>query len=198
MISSRVEDKPSPAHAFTGIVRGWNKDQKGRLAILRRNAGEPLKDARGITWIYDLLNNFQRGYGDETLFLTATLLALDRPYLNGNQPKEGSFGQTMSVLKSQMGPSGESLERRFAILLDADFEPRDGTGELPFRLRQAIKLVVSKGVGIDWPRLLNDLSRWNDEKKSIQKQWAKDFYTTFAAEETTGTPAMTQGETDAV
>ena len=43
--------RPSPAQAFTGIVRGWHTDQKGRLALLRRNAGEPLAEARGITWM---------------------------------------------------------------------------------------------------------------------------------------------------
>lgn len=198
MTSSILEERPSPAHAFTNLVRGWNQDQKGRLALLRRNAGEPLKDARGITWMYDLLNDFQRDYGDETLFLTATLLALDRPYLNGAQPRPGSFGQTMSVLKSQAGANVESLERRFAILLDADFEPSDGSGELPFRLRQTVKLVVSKGVSIDWPRLLNDLRQWNNDRKTIQKQWAKDFYTTFAADTTEPTLEITQGETDAV
>ena len=74
------ERKASPAHAFVGIVRGWNETQKGRLAVLRRNAGEPLREARGVTWIYDLMNDFERIYGDETLFLTATLIALDRPF----------------------------------------------------------------------------------------------------------------------
>jgi len=28
MTSSTSEAKSSPAHAFTGIVRGWNKDQR--------------------------------------------------------------------------------------------------------------------------------------------------------------------------
>lgn len=200
MTSSTSEAKSSPAHAFTGIVRGWNKDQKGRLAVLRRNAGEPLKEARGITWMYDLLNDFERGYGDETLFLIATLIALDRPYLNGTQPRAGSFGQTLALLKSQPGANAESLERRFAILLDADFDPQDGAGELPFRLRQTVKLVVSKGGGTDWPRLLNDLRQWNDDRKPIQKRWAKDFYTPFAADAAPAaeTQTTTEGETDAV
>ncbi len=169
-------DKPSPAQTFTVLVRGWNAEHKGRLATLRRNAGEPLAQARGVTWMYDLLNDFERGYGDETLFLTATLLALDRPYLNGAAPFAGSFGRTLAVLKNQPGVNGNSLERRFAILLDADFDRHAGTGELPFRLRQTVKLIVSKAVGIDWPRLLEDLSRWNDPNKAVQKRWAKDFY----------------------
>lgn len=181
--------RPSPAQSFAGVVRGWHTDQKGRLAILRRNAGEPLAAARGITWIYVLLNDFGRGvdglgrgYDDEMLFLTATLLAFDRKYLEGRPkpPLKGSFGRTMAALRGQPGANAESIERRFAILLDADFDPRTGEGELPFRLRQTVKLVLSKNVGIDWPRLLNDLSAWNSADKPVQKKWAKEFYAPYA------------------
>ena len=192
-----TEDRYQAERAFTEAVRAWNVDQKGRLAILRRNAGEPIAGARAVSWIFSLLNRFER-LGDEALFLTATLLAFDRPYLEGKGAFTGSFGRTMAVLKAQPGASEESLERRFAILLDADFDPREGTGELPFRLRQTVKLVLSKEGRIDWPRLLSDLRQWNHPDKYVQKHWAKDFYTTFAAEETAGTPATTQGETDAV
>ena len=191
------EDRYQAERAFTEAVRAWQTDQKGRLAILRRNAGEPIAGAHGVSWIYSLLNRFER-LGDEPLFLTATLLAFDRPYLEGRGSFTGSFGRTMAVLKAQPGASEESLERRFAILLDADFDPRGGTGELPFRLRQTVKLVLSKEGCIDWPRLLSDLRQWNHADKYVQKRWAKDFYTTFAAEETAATPAPTQGETNAV
>jgi len=182
-------NRPSPAQSFAGVVRGWHTDQKGRLAMLRRNAGEPLAEARGITWMYVLLNDFGRGldgqgrgYDDETLFLTATLLAFDRKYLEGRPkpPQAGSFGRTMAALKSQPGANAESIERRFAILLDADYDPHTGEGELPFRLRQTVKLVLSKDVGIDWPQLLMHLSRWNDADKWVQKKWAKEFYAPYA------------------
>lgn len=193
-MTQAAENRPSPAHAFIGIVRGWDKDQKGRLAALRRNAGEPLKDARGVTWMYDILTDFERGYGDETLFLTATLLALDRPYLKNGRTFTGSLGRTMSILKNVPGANAESLERRLAILLDADFDPKTGEGELPFRLRQTVKLIVSKEGSIDWAKLLNDLRRWNDPGKAVQKQWAKDFYTAYTE---TQFKTETQGETNA-
>lgn len=193
-MTEAAENRPSPAHAFIGIVRGWDKDQKGKLAILRRNAGEPLKDARGVTWMYDLLNDFRNGYGDETLFLTATLLALDRPYLKNGRTITGSLGCTMNILKSAPGANVESLERRLAILLDADFDPQTGEGELPFRLRQTVKLIASKEVGINWAKLLNDLRRWNDPDKVVQKHWAKDFYASFVDKDT---QIAAQGEIDA-
>ena len=104
-MTQTAEIKSSSARVFTDIVRGWQADQKGRLAVLRRNAGEPLAQARGVTWIYDLLNRFGNLYGDETLFLTATLLAFDRPFLENKPypPQTGSFGRTMAALKNQAG-----------------------------------------------------------------------------------------------
>ena len=199
------EARLAPARAFTGIIRGWHSDQKGRLATLRRSAGEPIAQARGVTWMYALLNDFGRGldgqgrgYDDESLFLTATLLAFDRPFLEGLSypPLTGSFGRTMAALRNQPGANADSIERRFAILLDADFDPETGEGELPFRLRQTVKLVISKSAGIDWPQLLFDLRRWNDANKPVQKRWAKEFYALPApAQETTQEP--TQGDPNA-
>lgn len=196
-----TDDRYQSERAFTEAVRGWYRDEKGRLAVLRRNAGEPLAEARGISWIYGLLNRFER-LGDEPMFLTATLLAFDRHFLQDSGAFKGSFGRTMAALKSQPGASEESLERRFAILLDADFDPREGAGELPFRLRQTVKLVLSKDGRVDWPRLLADLRQWNHPDKYVQKRWAKDFYTPFIADSTElttdETQATTQGETNAV
>lgn len=195
-MTSEVEQKDysKAEREFTNAVRDWHKDQKGRLATLRRSAGEPLSGARGVfPWIFALLNRFPY-MGDEPMFLTATLLAFDRPFLEGRGGFDGSFGKTMSVLKAQGSASEESLERRFAILLDADFDPSTGTGELPFRLRQTVKLVISKEGRIDWPRLLRDLRRWNLPDKPVQKRWAKDFYSTFQDEDTT----TTQGDPNAV
>ncbi len=198
-MTSMVETKSSPAQAFVSIVRGWDETQKGRLAVLRRNAGEPLKDARGVTWVYDLLNDFGRIYGDEILFLTATLISLDRPFLKKERSFTGSLGHTMARMKAVPGANVESLERRFAILLDADYDPRTGEGELPFRLRQTVKLIVSSGGGIDWPQLLSDLRFWNDPDKRVQKRWAKDFYAPALKNEDAQTEEQTetQGDTDA-
>ena len=193
------EVKASPADAFVGIVRGWDETQKGRLAVLRRNAGEPLTEARGVTWMYDLLNRFGGVYGDETLFLTATLIALDRPFLKKERSFTGSLGRTLAVMKAAPGANVESLERRFAILLDADYDARTGEGELPFRLRQTVKLIVSSGAGIDWPQLLSDLRGWNDPNKTVQKRWAKHFYAPALKTEDAQLieQTETQGDTDA-
>lgn len=172
-------DKLASARAFVDAVREWHETDKGRLATLRRCAGDTIAEAldqgRRIAWFFQLLNRFGGMYGEENVFLVATLLAFDRHTMQGGAPFNGSFGATMEMLKSRPDASDASIERRFAILLDADLDPCSG-GELPFRLRQTVKLVLSKNVGIDWPQLLSDLRSWSHPDKYIQKQWARDFY----------------------
>jgi CRISPR type I-E-associated protein CasB/Cse2 len=77
--------------------------------------------------------------------------------------------------------------RRFHILLDSKFDRicdplnesaarQDGGGELAFRLRQMVKVLASKEIGVDWAQLLVDLPQWSHPEKRIQKAWARSFF----------------------
>jgi CRISPR system Cascade subunit CasB len=70
----------------------------------------------------------------------------------------------------------QQRERRFIDLLDTDAD------ELPYKLRQAITLIV--GVGLDWVRLIWDLVRWSNEDRPVQKDWARGFWSAPEAETT--------------
>ena len=197
-----TEDRLKRQRDFTDAVRGWYEDDKSRLAILRRCAGGTLTQAiaegQRVTWMYRLFTQFPE-FQEESLLLTATLLAFDRGYLEGSTPPAGSLGRTMSRLKGLPGVSEQSVERRFAILLDADYDGLTGAGELPYRLRQTVKYVLSKKEQIDWPQLLEDVRWWNGPQKRVQKCWAKDFYAPALKTEETQTEedTKTQGDTDA-
>ncbi len=175
-----TDERKDPARDFVDAVRQWHETDKGRLAALRRCAGDTIAGAldggRGIAWFFGLLDRFGRTFGDENAFLVATLLAFDRRTLDGGLAAVGSFGRTMAALKAKPDTSDDGIDRRFGILLDADFDPRSGGGELPFRLRQTVKLALSKEVRVDWAALLWDLNCWNDPDKPVQKRWARDYY----------------------
>jgi len=175
------EERLKSERDYADTVRGWYADDKkrSRLAILRRCAGgtvtQAIAEGQNIIWMYSLFNRFAY-IQEESLFLTATLMAFDRRYLEGASSPKGSFGRTMAQLKEQAGASEQSVERRFAILLNADFDPQSGVGELPYRLRQTVRYVFSKEGRINWPQLLADLRWWNDPRKFVQKRWAREFY----------------------
>lgn len=73
--------------------------------------------------------------------------------------------------REQLMTGGSSTERRFIALLDADPE------QLPHRLRPMVALL--KDETIDFDALLTDLLWWQDERKSRQNNWARQFYRTL-------------------
>lgn len=64
----------------------------------------------------------------------------------------------------------DSIEKRFTTLLDADMD------ELGWRLRSAVQLVSSEGIALDWPKLLDDLLKWQYRKRPVQIRWARHFW----------------------
>lgn len=74
----------------------------------------------------------------------------------------------------------KSIEQRFIALLDADEE------QLPYRLRQMVRLLKSEEIPIYWAELLRDLLAWNLDRKPVQQRWARAFYRTIAKEEEGG------------
>jgi len=74
-----------------------------------------------------------------------------------------------------------NVERRFAVLLDS--HPDD----LPKRLRQAVSMLRSKDIAINWVQLLNDLLYWNTENRNVQRRWARHFWAPRGAGETPAT-----------
>lgn len=86
-----------------------------------------------------------------------------------------NLGATLGTLwrsrEASLKGSGQSIERRFTSLLDAD------EGQLSHRLRQMVTLLLSEGAArIDWAELLNDLTYWNSRERYVQRRWARAFY----------------------
>lgn len=173
------DEELADARHFIARLKELQKTDHGRMAAMRRNAGDTLT-GRGTAWFYSLLPRNRKRYR-EVYFLVATLFDFNR--IEG---VAGDFGTTMIRLATAMQKSAKEF-RRFHILLDAEFdtvydrddpnEPwSEGGGELAYRLRQMVKLTASKGVGIDWAELLVDLCHWSHPNRSIQKKWARTFF----------------------
>jgi len=145
----------------------------GQLAMLRRGCGERDPIEGRCPWVVGLI------YGvasEPAAFLVASLLAQYKTETirNGRHRMEGNFGLTWK--SAIAGNDSESIKRRFHILLDADYNPDTGDGDLPYRLRQMVRYAASKGIGIDWPALLKHIRGWNSPTKWVQKEWANKFF----------------------
>ncbi|MHB9025930.1 MAG: type I-E CRISPR-associated protein Cse2/CasB [Armatimonadota bacterium] len=145
----------------------------GELAALRRGCGERDPVEGRCPWLVGLI------YGvasEATVFLVASLLAQYRTtdIKAGGHSLDGNFGETWK--RAIAGTDSESIKRRFHILLDAEYDPQTGDGDLPYRLRQMVRYAAGKGVGIDWPLLLEHIRGWNSPAKWVQKEWARSFF----------------------
>ena len=173
------EHRREDARAFIALLKNPQVVDKGQLSALKRNVGEVLP-GRGVAWFPHLLRSGAARRYPELFFLVATLYDLNRA-----APVPGDLGKALRKLDDLSG--GNGVGRRFHLLLDADFdwiaEPDDpdarvqpGGGEMPFRLRQMIKLCASRGVGVDWVELIVDLCDWTRPDKRVQKKWARSFF----------------------
>lgn len=162
------------------FVERVEKLDPGELAALRRGCGARDPVEGRCPW---LVGEIWGAAKEPAAFLVASLLAqystakiragAHRLKIGGNNA-EGNFGVTWKQAIS--GTDSDSIKRRFHILLDSEYDPDTGDGDLPYRLRQMVRYAASKGVGVDWAQLLLDLKFWNRFEKRTQKQWARSFF----------------------
>lgn len=145
----------------------------GELAQLRRGCGERDPVEGRCPWLTSLVYGVS---SEATAFLVASLLAQYKTsdIRTGRHRFNGNLGQTWKRAIADV--NSESIKRRFHILLDADYDPVTGDGDLPYRLRQMVRYTAQKGVGIDWPTLLRHIRGWNLPTKWVQKDLARGFF----------------------
>jgi len=150
------------------LERLRDRQDRAALSALRRGlSGDPAGQSRMHPHVVPFLpKNWQR---QEDYYLVASLFAL--------HPTPGGQGTLGSVLAQVQRASGSgSTENRVVALLESHRE------DVPQHLRHAVDLARSKGVAIDWRRLLKDLAGWDHPDQYVQRAWARDFWTPFAEE----------------
>lgn len=155
-----------------------------RLAQLRRGLGKPAgSSAETLPVLYPLLPQTIHPADEWRWFLVATLFAFHVRH----DPDAGNLGDSFAKLdldnearnstdKDKPNKTLSPVERRFVSLLRADAD------SLHVPLRQAVSLLKSKEISVNWLRLLSDLRWWNDPKCGVQRQWARSFWRQFYQE----------------
>ncbi len=196
-------------------------------ATLRRSQGTTLGEARASLWFRQLLTQLRKsvlegvkgGPSDELIFLVSTFLADDSKTLeyvkthdalptvlsnlgaaldNVEQLQDAEARDKKLSFKPDPSRRESRFERRLRLLLDAELT-YDAQGELPFRLRQCVRLVHSLRDGhirIAWGGLLHDLSRWNLDNGPTRREWAQAFYGDPRAKTQTQPDEQTEPATD--
>jgi CRISPR system Cascade subunit CasB len=147
------------------LTKPENRNGRAALAALRRGLGRRPGEAPEVYPYLVPWTSRMRGWEEEVFYLVASLFASHPMSWHGEGA--GSFGASMGRVKDS---EGDSTERRFVALLSSRRE------DLPEHLRHAISLCAAREVPVTWDRLLRDLRRWDEGRRSVQLNWAREFW----------------------
>lgn len=159
------------ADDFVNYLQTLKNRDRGALATLRHSlAFAPGSYPKAFPYVERFVGNeiHERDARRLALYTAAGL------YARHPEQHEQSFATALGELMRRRD-SG-SIEQRFIALLSADPE------NVADYLRQAASLLAAEGIGLDYSRLLNDLSRWMNsssdpaERDRLRQRWARDFY----------------------
>jgi len=162
-VTTRSTEQP---HPFITHLEGL-QDDRGALAALRRGLGRPAGHAPTMfPYVVPFVPPKASEWQEEAYYLIAALF--------GFYPvstRIGNMGSHFAQLRRQKN-DGQAVERRFIALLAA--HPDD----LNIHLRQAVGLLRSGEVPVNWSQLLRDTLSWNnpDWRADVHRRWATAFW----------------------
>lgn len=140
----------------------------GAMAALRHSLTfEPGTYPRAFPYVERFVGADRHAHDARRLALYAVAGLFARHPEQQNRSFAAAFGELLRQRESQ------SIEQRFIALLEADAD------NIVDYLRQAISLLAADGIGLDYARLLKDLSVWMNpyaDRDLLRQRWAREFY----------------------
>ncbi len=143
------------------------REDRGALAALRRGLGQPPGYAPEVLpYVVPYIPAKASRWQETTYYLIASLFGYHPEWV-----ESGNFGDHFARLR-QAGGDDTAVERRFTALLAA--HPDD----LGTHLRQAVSLLKSKDIPVNWGQLFRDVQSWNhpEYRASVHRAWARGFW----------------------
>lgn len=152
-------------------------DDRATLASLRRGMGQPPGSVLETSRIVErILDEDDREYVRVPLYVIAPLFAYHPASESGDRWRS-NMGSHFRKLAGEGEEPPTNVERRFMALLAS--EP----GDLSDTLRQAISLLKSKDVPVNWLNLFNDVQAWLDrrsegeaKRQEVRLRWSRSFW----------------------
>lgn len=170
-------DTTSYAERFIAALRRI-EDDRGKMAALRRGLSE---GTQRTAW--PVIASLGMDIGNQAAMTVAGLFATHPVISNAR-----SLGQTCRFIAVDSGLASdipESFDKRFRRLIACDT-----VEEVTGQLSAWIRLAKSKGVGVNYTELYNDLYWWTKDADKKRIRWARDFWSPRKDEEATSTPEV--------
>lgn len=152
-----------------------DKDTRMRAVLRRSLAFDPGQHVPSYPYIEPFVKDEGNSWRRKMFYLVASLWAghwregrTGAPMPIGKACAAFDSERRKTMTKDDTQKANSATEKRFVALLDSDSD------QMPHRLRQMIALLNDQP--IDFDHLLSGLLYWNDDKKRIQNDWARDFY----------------------
>jgi CRISPR system Cascade subunit CasB len=161
-MSSEQVSKQPPAF-IQHLFELSDREDRGALSELKRSLvlnNEVLAMRHVLPWL---------GGDVGSRWVSVALLVAGLYALHPERTTGTNFGGSMGSLW-QAQDKRYSTEQRFVALLSARSE------DLPYYLRQAVALIASHKIPLDWAKLYRDLCNWGHTDRFVQRDWARAFW----------------------
>lgn len=150
-----------------------NRDDRALMASLRRGLAQP-NSAEVSRIVQPWLAEDSARWLEDAYYTIAPLFALHHDDI----ADDGNMGSHFRALAESLRPAysdelPRSVERRFMQLLAC------GSNDLNDLLRQAISLLRSKDIAVNWQQLLKDVLAWkhsDDRRDIVRREWSRKFW----------------------
>ena len=155
---------------------------KARLARLRRGAGRVPGEIPELwgEFLNGMPENFISSNGEPTyaewaIYISLTLFALHQ---QGNTNSVNCRGKSLGMAAAELMSENTDEERERVLRRFGPVVTAKDMSELFYHLRCLIQLFSSKGIGLDYEMLADDIMwfQFDDKRKSVQLRWGQDFY----------------------
>lgn len=156
------------------------REDRGALAALRRGLGQPPGTVAAMyRYVVPWIPAEAPPWEEAAFYLVAALFAL-HPVSSRDANLGASYRHAGAAEAGDGGGDAERVsatERRFTALLAS--HPDD----LPERLRYAVAFLRSRDIGVNWAQLFDDIRRWGDPSRRVQREWARAYWGRESAEQ---------------
>ena len=147
---------------------GKHREDRTVMAALRRGLAQP-RSPEVSRIVQCQLSENSPHYLEDAYYSIGPLFAFHHEFI----ADKGNMGNHFRDMCEDPENPPSSIERRFMQLLSSD------AGDLDDLLRQAVSLLKSKDIPINWQELLNDIIDWKyseDRQDFVRRKWSRAFW----------------------
>jgi CRISPR system Cascade subunit CasB len=159
------------------------KDNGAKADFKRALSGEPEHIRKLYSFVLPYIGNASE-WEQKQIWIPIACLSVYYPQPIREPEQQKNFGNSARGLAT--ATNSEGTERRFRALLDLALT------DIQSPLTALVRQMRSKGIAIDYPKLIADLRQWEHADQYIQDRWARAFWGSISNDSSEEEQAMSE------